>query len=118
MKIYSLFIGMIVGCVISLFFVSLTEQYQKKIIIEAAIQNYGLPALPEVEITYAYHNNFFGADWYGFKALAPNQNAAEWRAQVDKLYAEGHLLDNVEIEWISASGDTSNIEVKFSDKNK
>jgi|GEM_PF-2130358 len=87
-------------------------------IIEDAVQNYGPPTLPDVEVTYAYHNRLFGADWYGFKASATNRDAAEWRDQVDKLYEEGRLLDSVEIEWISSSGDPSDIEMKVSDKNK
>ncbi|BDS07402.1 hypothetical protein NT6N_24820 [Oceaniferula spumae] len=118
MKKHPFIIGVILGCVISFLFVTLTKQYYKRQIIEDAVINYGLPPMPEIEVTYAYHKKLFGADWYGFKARATESNAAEWRSQVDKLYAEGRLLDNVEVEWISSAGDSSDIEVKLSDMNK
>lgn len=110
--------GVLFGIVLSSIFVFFFKPYKKEEIINDAMQNYGLPPIDISSVTYAYHNNVFGADWYGFKAAAKNSDAAEWRKEVEKLYNQKQLLDDVEIEWISSPGDPLDIEMKLSDMNK
>ena len=62
------------------------EQARERCIVQKVIEEFGLPQLPaDSTITYAYHNDQFVLEWYGFEIQTTSEQAEKWKTETDDL---------------------------------
>ena len=82
----ALLLGIVLGVGGAMLALPSLEKSRELRIVEGAIDAFSLPALPtESRITYAYHNDQFVLEWYGFEIQTTPEQAAKWKTETDRL---------------------------------
>ena len=114
----TLLIGTILGIAGTMLALPALERSRERRIVQEAIANFGLPAVPpEARVTYAYHNDQFLLEWYGFEIQTTSEQAKRWKAEADELNSKKQLGAG-SVEFDCELRNSYNIEVRLFESHK
>jgi hypothetical protein len=111
-------IGILLGIVGTWFALPTLERARERKLVRGAVEDFGLPLLPpDARVTYAYHNDQFVLEWYGFEFETTHEKAKKWKEDADALNSKEELGDgHVDFDCVLRNG--SNVEVRLFESNK
>lgn len=114
----TLLIGILLGVAGAWFALPALERSRERGIVRDAIEDFGLPSLPlDANVTYAYHNDQFVLEWYGFEFRATLDQATKWKEEADTLNSMKKLGDgHINFDCVLRNG--CNVEVRIFESHK
>jgi hypothetical protein len=90
----ALLIGILLGIGGTWLALPALERARERRIVREAIADFGMPSLPvDASVTYAYHNDQFVLEWYGFEFQTTSEQATKWKREADALNSKNKLGD-------------------------
>ena len=79
LKIVLIALGLLIGVGVTFLSSPAIERARERLIVKEAIREYGLSRLPEeATVQYAYHQDEFLMEWYGFEFQTTSARAKIW----------------------------------------
>ena len=90
----ALSIGILLGIVGSWLALPGWERARERSTVREVVEDFGLPSLPtDASVTYAYHNDQFVLEWYGFEFRTTPEQAKQWKEDAEAKYLSKKLGD-------------------------
>jgi hypothetical protein len=116
--ILALLIGILLGFVGTWLALPKLERARERSIVRQAVTDFDLPSLPsDATVTYAYHNDQFVLEWYGFEFRTTADQAKQWKVDADTRDSEQKLGDgHVDFDCVLRNG--YYVEVRLFESHK
>jgi hypothetical protein len=116
--ILALIFGILLGVVGTWLSLPSLERARERSMVRETIGDSGLPSLPpDASVTYAYHNDQFVLEWYGFEFRTTPEQAKQWKEDADTLYSNKKLGDG-HVEFDCVLRNDYYVEVRLFESHK